>query len=478
MSESWLLLGSAHLRALSGSPRWIEAESALPDPDRPLALDLYADTVLASQLKRELQGAGAPHDRLVLLGNALGISCRSEWDRLVANVSLPWLLAPGPSDGHALGTGTLPATEWKAACGAAGDAPLPKDSLVLAYLEHLGAQGLGLPRQFGRSGPWQSLDASGVVLGLDWQANEEAPWRSYIVQWLDWTRRPAEGEPPAALRVRAILLDTAQYDSSHGPMSGGHMRADQIASVSAWLEKRGPDGVTFLLGHHPVESLSDDAGDAVKSWIDRGLASLYISSRESAQGFEEHEGALRRWIELGVGSVIDWPISQRSLAVRGTSDSTVSLSYRRIGPPLGWGTPALASAEAEGCNPDWQEDPENRDAFRSYGSIFEESRERAPSRLIDVVLRHEARVRADFVAEPDEPLIERIRNTAGSFRRLESKVKLLSELAASPMVPSNPERWARFQRCNAEWASSRQRSLLGVPDPDESILQLPVRRTR
>jgi hypothetical protein len=267
-----------------------------------------------------------------------------------------------------------------------------------------------------------------------------------------------------------VLLDTDQYEAASDANGQGHMNDDQIGVVDEWLAQRRDPGITLLMGHHAVEDLGKASREAIEGWLDRGLAALYISARSGVESFAEHQGRTRRWLEVGVGSAVDWPIAMRTVTVYPAEDAhAVALESKRLGPPPDWNLSPLAD-----CDDRWRDSVDNPDFERPYADLAGRDTERAAQRLVDALLRHEALERRLFEKPPDSALQQRIRRTAGSFRRLEPKVALLAELAAQGFEPPEADA-ARFSDCQAQWASQHQRALVGVPDADDALLLLPVR---
>jgi len=162
---------------------------------------------------------------------------------------------------------------------------------------------------------------------LSWKIDEERPWQSFVVQEVDLSLD--NSKLPS---VRVIILDTAQYDEAPQlvPLPPylnagltGELRHDQHKIVIDWIESNtDKDRVYLLIGHHPFDRLSKKAQEALDDLRRRAEALFYVSAHTHAgqfivHGRDNHED---KWLELNVGSILDWSLEFRGLQLERTRD--------------------------------------------------------------------------------------------------------------------------------------------------------------
>ena len=286
VEEGWktsrpvLLIADPQIHNLYSKPvpeRNLSAEAAAATAIRAPQLDMFSPDVLSWIIKN-----GAPEtEAIILLGDALDLACEGEWETFVNvmnGAGKPWFMTPGNHDFYYFGTYDPERLDvWEEACHGAGR-PLTKDRFIRTYVDALTAQddpgcialaealgmteevgpvsGDGLPLSFDWRAP---PDTGGFFEAISWNIDPERPWRSFILQSLNFTGEEIEDFP-----AHAILMDTCQYGRRPilipnawksypaGLNCGfsGEMLPNQLRKVREWLETG--DSYT-LLSHHPFD---------------------------------------------------------------------------------------------------------------------------------------------------------------------------------------------------------------------------------
>jgi hypothetical protein len=314
-------------------------EVAQRPPEQPLFGRRILDWVLANH-------AGEP---AIHLGDLLDMSCKSELGRmraLVTTARQEAAILPGNHDGLMFGIFNYQVAgevleqsghAWYRGCvrGAQDDALAPiqtardaavdKRGFIAAYLELLTAgrhnpvAGLSPPPPAGDARvSWRSPKPGVFLEAIEAKLLDERSYaNSFIAQKL---RLPAA--PGAGRGVVMIGLDTNQVnvvvgtlDTLRGLSPGhlGHVRADQLEAITAWIEaaRRAGDIVVFA-GHHNWNRLSFSSQfrlyEVMKS-LDHPL--VYVSAHTHRGFWASHRIGERSLLELNVSSLSDWPIAYR-----------------------------------------------------------------------------------------------------------------------------------------------------------------------
>ena len=338
---------------------------------RPPQLDLFGQDLLRAALEEQ------PDKAVIHLGDAADLSCQGEFLEfcsIMDSVEMPWALAPGNHDGFLFGSdyrdpeGDL----WTAACANSGGA-LTKSDLVRIYLAAVLGQDLperqSLAAAMGLAGverrPDESIEAfvqriHGAIAGrgawradpdtdpgffraVSWRIDEERTWESFVVQWVDLT-----GNPDAAFPVGAILLDTSNHSRkpsllpiSLNPGSTGAISQEQGNEVREWTTGSGAAATWAFMGHHPYEALNDESRELLDDLRAGSQARLYVSAHTHSGHYEVHGrddddrppdlSDPDAWLELNIGSVIDWPQEYRLLSFFRFSDAQTEGEPLRTG---------------------------------------------------------------------------------------------------------------------------------------------------
>ena len=304
---------------------------------RPPALDLFGQDFLALVLEL------SPKTPVVHLGDGANISARDEFTsflRIMARAGRGWFLAPGNHDGFFFGNEHLdPRKSRWADTTAKSGGPLTKSMAVRLYLAALAhrPEHAELRDALGIDGPSDgeevvayatrvepSIRAEGRADGADgflraiaWSIDDEKPWTSWVVQWVDLTN--------VDVKAGAILIDTAAYrsrpallPSPFGVNAGlsGDLLDGQAAAARRWVDGA-PDQAWVLMGHHPYDALTRGGRAALDALRLAARARLYVSAHTHAGRSivharpDDERGAdlddPEAWLELNVGSILDYP---------------------------------------------------------------------------------------------------------------------------------------------------------------------------
>lgn len=345
-SQKVLLISDCQIHNLYSNPlpdRNLSAKAAVGTAIRSPQLDLFSRDVLGWVTQN-----GAPDAELILhLGDALDLACEGEWERFVEvmeKAGRPWFMAPGNHDSFYFGTYDPQHPElWVDACRGAGN-PLRKDRFIRQYVGALlrqrevgidaFADSLGLAEhrsdtmvELGERIPpeyeWHAPDGlPGYLASIAWKIDEEEPWRSFIIQAIDFT-----GPGRTDLEIRAILMDSCQYTRrpelvpngwrsypvSVNTGSAGQMLPNQLRLIREWVEDA-PDRNHTLVSHHPFDVLSAYTRSSL-GWLWRESKIAALVTAHTHRGYYKHHdlGGDSDRLELNIASTTDWPMEWRSL---------------------------------------------------------------------------------------------------------------------------------------------------------------------
>ncbi len=269
-------------------------------------------------------------------------------------------MAPGNHDGFFYGNEhrDVEKGDWPAACRNAGE-PMTKDRWVRLYLAALvlqrGPEYQELTRNFGlehvahrdlkqastailsknlNQGSWRyNAEGRPFLRSLSWKIDDGNPWRSFVVQEVDLSL-------DASISIRAILLDTAQYEEkpilfplSRNAGVTGELLEDQLGVVKSWIESdQNRKRVWVLIGHHPFDTLSPRSQKALDDLRKKTGALVYVSAHTHAGQFIVHDPNQEKdkWLELNMGSILDWSLEFRTFQIeRSKEDARLVLRSPR-----------------------------------------------------------------------------------------------------------------------------------------------------
>jgi hypothetical protein len=361
LSRRVILVGDNQLHNLYNDPvplfRTGVADKIVQSAIRPVQLDFYGQDFLRWLVENT---RGEP---IVHMGDACDFSCTGEFERfseIMQKAKGGWVMAPGNHDGFFFGNEhrDVEKGDWSAACRNAGE-PMTKDRWVRLYLAALVLQkgpeyqeltrNLGLePMAHGdlkqataaimsknlTQGNWRyNTEGRPFLRSLSWEIDEENPWRSFAVQEVDLSL-------DASISIRAILLDTAQYEEkpilfplSRNAGVTGELLEDQLGVVKSWIESdQNRKRVWMLIGHHPFDDLSPRSQKALDDLRKKTGALVYVSAHTHAGQFIVHDPDQEKdkWLELNMGSILDWSLEFRTFQIeRSKEDARLVLRSPR-----------------------------------------------------------------------------------------------------------------------------------------------------
>lgn len=369
---SLILLADAQINENHGRPTFWQSKFAQLKLQQAVARrsvqqTVFSDVLLAETVKH---AKAIDHAPVIFLGDAMNMSCRSEYDRFTAamnSAGTDWIALPGNHDGFYSGVtqprtaethkGKIPfffdprygrdrsAWEWvclpssllpkSVASGASASEPSLPLGVVELYTQSVLARFPG--SQIGATtlpaGCDEKTWSNGVLRNIAWcstngELGSRPPWRAFVVQ------RLTIGSPDKPVSV--ILLDSSVYGkepcfiwcSDVGVVGG--LGAEQRGIVQTWLEDDFASGrPTLIMAHHPISDWNDDRTD--KTWLEKyvsdGKVSLVVSAHTHDGCVRDpFKGNLAGFRELNISSIIDFPASYTRLWLN-SSDKGIAASY-------------------------------------------------------------------------------------------------------------------------------------------------------
>jgi Calcineurin-like phosphoesterase len=274
---------------------------------------------------------------IIHLGDVANIGCLGEFARFSASLQRRraagdlrrWYIAPGNHDSLVLGNWGYSAsptdmdTKWSTECaGTAISGVMDKHGFLAAYLAAQVWTEVVTPRD-----PGDDYTCSDVVTHDD-QAMARICRRPTAYQYDSFMIQAIAINPD----VTILLLDTTQFRQHPrltypGGKTGG-IGTRQLDEARRWLAKLGGKRV-ILAGHHPISFLDDASQEELALLIHDVPIVAYLSAHtHDAANVRLHPTAAaddQHFLEINVGSLIDWPMEYGYLRVRPvpqTADST------------------------------------------------------------------------------------------------------------------------------------------------------------
>lgn len=486
LSKNVILVADNQLNHLYGEPIWMRSQfvtQLVRVSIRPVQQDLFGQEILRWVL--DVYGQRRP---VIHLGDAANMGCVGEFERfqdiMSATGSRPWLMAPGNHDAYLMGNSETAMADWEAACQRAGG-PLTKDLLVGRYLRHLQNQDSDFRAAFPEEAAlpeqaeWRSDAASGSVFlrAVAWNIDRDRPHRSFVLQELDLGLPPPDDSTPTR-PVSAFLMDSSQYSSAPVlvPVAGsnagisGDLQSDQLTVLARWMKRANRDTLSVLMSHHPFGTLNSDARAAVDGLRKKYDVPLYVSAH-THQGQYFVRGGGEGWLELNVGSIVDYPIEFRSFSVHESGENSVLLRTPLFRLPDLWGT--LAGDRAPQCDTSWEAMPSDPDFYLTYLDGASADPEATQTMLMTTLLHTYKRLLStvpssgsnehwpDFrqIAEDDccssdedvQNALEQILQTADRVQKIEALVEL-GRFDDQRLVADKIQH-RDYRICQAVWAS-------------------------
>ncbi len=279
---------------------------------------------------------------IIHLGDALDVSCSSEWDIFAAvmrSTSRPWMFVPGNHDGFIVGNfyasddSRYNKGYWIEVCNAGRYYPIPDHHLAKEQVlkNYVALQRDILPA--GRAmGSGVSCDPRNQTDCMLWGVDLARPWASYVVQ----ARRLPAWKRPTDLPIYVVALDTSSYQkqpifspfSTWAGVEGGFSAAqlEAVAKIVRWL----PANSKFLLiGHHdlPHWPQSEDLDRVFK---DARFLRLVVTAHTHKGYWSQQVRGGVEVVELNIGSLIDAPTYFRDLSIERLADGRFLARSQRI----------------------------------------------------------------------------------------------------------------------------------------------------
>lgn len=363
VSKRVLLVADNQLNNLYGDPIWLRNQlfdHIVTVTIRPVQQDLFGQDVLKWVLEYYAKRIPVVH-----LGDGANMACAGEFKSfsdIMKTARRPWVMALGNHDAYLLGNLHNVNTDgWKNACKHA-DGPMTKDRMVMSYLMHLKEQHPDFGQYYTdhpEGGEWRNPNNEGVFLqAVAWKINREKPYQSYILQELNLDM------PGSGMAISAILMDSTQFEKppnlvpvpplSYNAGITGSMLSDQISLTEQWLKREKTEKkMTVIMAHHPYATLKKDARRGIDKFREKYSVPLYVSGH-THHGEYLVRGGDNGWIELNVGSIVDWPIEFRTFEIHQIKDDPDNLVFRT---PL-FRIPEIwdhhVPPQKPVCNTDWE----------------------------------------------------------------------------------------------------------------------------
>jgi hypothetical protein len=516
---------------------------------RPAQLDLYSADVVRWVIGHF--GADRP---VIHLGDAADLSCTSELETffdIMSNAKKGWVMAPGNHDGYYYGNAHLTIQpirrnllltrgDWEHGCRRGGE-PLTRPMFIRGYLDavsrqsgagfvalrrYLAEHSSGAARGIPSSGDWRYTGGEPSLLqAATWHIDEARPWRSWIIQEVSLS------SPGAETPITAILLDTNSYDRMpvmvpnlaglerlegffNPPQNAGltgSFTSGEVRAVQRLLElPRTPRHRFVFMGHHPRAVLERAARRSLDAWRKK-YALTYISAHTHYGRYYVWGADGHTWLELNVGSVIDWPAEFRGLqfvAPEGEDRIVMNTPLYRL--ETLW---RQQTDDAPRCRPEWEAKPSDPDfylAYMDYSLVNQRagmawrmkllrrslrifsgrlSPELSPAesnrRLLSVLfsaterLLRTAPTRESRYWPPccnsDAGLIREIHEVAKPYVAIDRKLEFLLELRQFDQVrvPLDPRVRRDFRLCQAIFASKYEYHFARQPQVSDEVVAFP-----
>lgn len=274
-------------------------------------MDVWGQQVLAWIL-----GHNKDARLVVHLGDAANIGCTNEFDRFLAVMTAqdrPWVMAPGNHDSLMLGNFSIDRFEgssWPQECesrGRGSDEHMDKNEFIRRYTTAQGWPLLGTSECTELS-PAAASGVAPMVERVIACVYDDSPHVSFIVQ-----------QVAVSPTLVAIILDTVVFDEPpsllrQGGTQGG-IGAQQPSIVEAWLEretKQATPRSVLMVGHFALDHLDRTSREQLASLVNRYDVLGYVSAHEHDPTKQllhpDPSNATRSFPELNVASSLDWPM--------------------------------------------------------------------------------------------------------------------------------------------------------------------------
>ena len=444
----------------------------------PLPPDLDAATLEAARRSKPI----------IHLGDALDIACTGEWDLFVAIMRAagrPWAMAPGNHDAFFYGNFDSNYDTWKDACSGAG-LPMRKHMLLGRDLAEMARTRPTLAAQLAASpnrGTWSCTRTPGLandcfLARMAWHIDPVRPWLSWLVQLVQMHEGVREDG------AAAVLFDTVQYTERPdlvGLHAGtqGRIGPQQFAVVKGWLKETQGKDVVVLMGHHPVKDLTAGSKTSLDALVATGRVPFYFSAHTHRGQFFTRGGDGGGWLDINVGSIVDWHPEYRVLSFSRTRDGRLlaAANLTRLDRIFAGG---LLGAVRPRCKAEWEAKDGEPDYYLSYQDLDGLAARVSPTATEQLVYRTLLAayrrlfrcVRApgdagtcDTPSAEDEAIARALTQELSAQR---DEVRRLRALEESRGVDARD-----YRLCQAYWASKAEKLGGRIPDVDDEYFVVP-----
>lgn len=375
---------------------------------------------------------------------------------------------------------------------------MTKDRLVRRYLSYLQQAfenfRVAYPQALPLEGQWRDNSGSGQFLrAVTWKIVPEQGWRSFVVQEIDL------GLPNSSPPVSAILIDTSQYGvmpnlvpTPVSPNAGtnGDVLPNQLTVVENWLkDDPNQDKITIIMGHHPFATLSKNSRRVLSRLREEFRIPLYVSAHTHNGSYIPRGGSMgdEGWLELNIGSIVDWPIEFRTFSIHEIRDQPDKIIFRtelfRV--PDSW--EQLQIPESPVCHAAWEAKPGEDGYYLSYMDIDSPDPRITQEELMDSLLRTYRKYLKDIPSAEDNsswpdccsshPEISQEIDKALSAYSLEQKIALLKSLDRfdRERKPKDAQTRRSYRLCQAVWSSKYDKLERRQPIPSDNYISFPRR---
>ena len=484
---------------------------------RPPQLDLFGQ-----DLFRWALGSQHPDMPVIHLGDALDLACEGEFDEFAAIMKesrRPWAMAPGNHDGFFFGNFDSTEHFWRKACDGGG-APLPKHQFIRRYVTEIAKRLSTLDRKFRdnpTAGSWRcqpQVEEDCFVQEIVWRIDTKSRWRSYLVQKVDLSVQ-GSGKRGA---VAAILADSTQYPKNPRALAlhagqEGSILADQAATIRGMLDKARSTGEKIVMAtHHPYHALSDESRDYMDMFMQEYHTLLMLSAHTHSGRYYTHGSGEHTWLELNIGSILDWPIEFRTLSFRrsnsakGAGNGGIILASERIDVPTLWSKDL--GDDVPDCRPEWEARPGESDYYLDYRTLSTHKPEPTQRAIYDNILAAYQRMFCHLPPKSVQPsatatgtaagfanssicvqqfnvpggvpnaVSGRIQTARGKDQSLEQKRETLLWLKKhrDDLTSHAKKQRNDYSLCQAQWASKYEYRRARVPQASDEYILVPNRQ--
>jgi hypothetical protein len=318
---------------------------------------------------------------IIHLGDAMDISCISEWNRLSNSIAMamekrrrfnqeiPFYLLPGNHDGFMAGTmnpndfeakggftGLLGSQGWQMACsdgthnineGSQNGKPrrfsgtIQKD-IKNASKRYFITRDVALKKinDFNKiqKSSINNISYNGTydsqIKTISAFSEDDSDCNLYSCSYLTQLIQLPPTNINTTRKAYLLAFDTNQseievlaYKTANHESIGdwGNVYSDQINSAKALLSKIDDKDIVIFSGHHPWESLDSNTQDRlVELFKTRKHAIVYVSAHTHSGYWARHDlGDNLKMLELNISSLADWPIASKALKISASSDGRV-----------------------------------------------------------------------------------------------------------------------------------------------------------